>query len=183
MIAAAVVVILIGGLIAAVRHMLGGRKKANLRQWAKGAYALWTGWEDSGTWSEERAAKSLENWYGATSWGQLSEVVEELKRGQTGNAAWDLIRAIDILRIGFAANYLDDEDCWAQIAEVGTMLQKQYPSWEALAQAFEAGMNAWQRRRGVTDPGELGRVQRNLPRLRSEIWPNVEYHSPLATPD
>jgi hypothetical protein len=110
----------------------------------------------------------------------LTEVVSGLKHGQTGNQAWDLVRAIDLLRIGRAAEFIDDEDCWKEIAKIGIVLQKTYPSWEALAQAFEAGMNAWHQRRGVTDPKELGRVQRNLAALRGQIWPSVAYSRSLT---
>jgi hypothetical protein len=183
MVAVAVLVIVLGIAVAVAKAMLGGGKKRAIEAWGKAAYSIWTGGEDSGTWTEQRAVESLSNWYGAGSWGQVSEVVDGLKKGQTGNAAWDLVRAIDILRIAFAAKYLDDEDCWKYITELGRTLQKLYPNWEALAQAFEAGMNAWQNRRGVSDPMELGRVQRNLPALRSSIWPRAAYDTSLILPD
>ena len=61
----------------------------------------------------------------------------------------------------------------------GKDLQQRHGSWEELAQAFEAGMRAWQQRQGITDLQETGRVQRNLPALRQQIWPTVDFKTTL----
>ena len=44
-------------------------------------------------------------------------------------------------------------------------------------------MHAWQTSRGIDDPTELGRVQRNLPKLRAEVWPHVSFDAPLRSND
>jgi hypothetical protein len=110
-------------------------------------------------------------------------VVRGLRQGQTGNAAWDKVRALDLLRIGLAAMYLDQDQSRTEAAHIGNELQRQFGGWEELAQSFEAGMLAWQRSRGVTDAGELGRVQRNLPTLRQQIWPRTAWRTALVAPD
>jgi hypothetical protein len=180
----AVVVVLLVGVGIGVFKVMAGKKAAEaLQQWTKGAFSLWTGGEDCGAWPEGRAKTSLANWYGATGPGKFWEVVSDLRSGTTGNVAWDRVRALDLLRIGFAARFIDADQCWTEAAKIGTELQSKYRSWEDLAQVFEAGMQNWQRSRGVTDPNELGRVQRHLPALRAQIWPRVAWGTRLASDD
>lgn len=173
-------VVVLGAAIAGVTIAAGRRRAATLHRWTHGACGLWTGGEDSGTWPQERAAQSLASWYGATGPGRLWEVIAELRDGQTGNPAWDQVRALDLLRIGRAATFLDDDACWTEAGKIARELQRRYRSWDELAAAFEAGMNTWQRRSGVTDPTQLGRVQRNLPALRTQVWPRVRFDAHLA---
>jgi hypothetical protein len=88
-----------------------------------------------------------------------------------------------LLRIALAAKYIDADQCRAQSAGIGNELQQEFAGWEALAQAFEAGMHAWQRSSGMADAErvtEVGRVQRNLPKLRAQIWPAITYATPLT---
>ncbi len=173
-------VVLLGAGIALVTIGAGKRRAAALQRWAHGAYGLWTGGEDSGTWPQARASQSLGNWYGATGPGKFWEVIAELRAGQTGNQAWDQVRALDLLRIGRAAEFIDDDACWTETGKIARGLQRRYKSWDALAAGFEAGMNEWQHRQGVTDPGELGRVQRNLPALKKSVWPKVRYDAAVG---
>ena len=180
---AGVAVVLIGILIAVFTIMKGKQKSLMLDRWARGAYAIWTGGEDSASWTPQRAQESLKAWYGATASQPFWGVIQELEQGQTGNPAWDLVRALDLLRIGLAAQYVDLDQARKKTAAIGGQLQRMHRSWEELAQAFEAGMLAWHQRRGVTDPQQTGRVQRNLPRLRQEIWPRIAWGTPLVFED
>ncbi|HEX2730149.1 MAG TPA: DUF1266 domain-containing protein [Polyangiaceae bacterium] len=178
------VVVVIGGIVfALIQRALSKGKEQRVERWAQAAYALWTGGEDSATWNRERAQNSLSSWYGADSSKKFFDVIDELRSGQTGNAAWDQVRALDLLRIGRAADYVDDEDCRKHIAKIGATLQTTYRSWPELAQAFEAGMNAWQDQRGITDQNQRGRVQRNLPKLQRELWPKIDYGASLTLED
>lgn len=180
----AAVLVIVGGIVFAMIQRAGAKgKEQRVERWAQAAYGLWTGGEDSATWNQERAQTSLNNWYGAGSTGTFFEVIDNLRAGQTGNIAWDQVRALDLLRIGRAADYVDDEDCRKHMANIGIALQSKYRSWKELAAAFEAGMNAWQDQRGVTDPNERGRVQRNLPKLERELWPKIDYNAKLALED
>jgi hypothetical protein len=177
---AAVVVVLAGIAIGVLTIRASRRGGKAVARWAHAAYSLWTGGEDSADWAADRAQNALRNWYGAVSGGQTQQVIAEVRAGQTGNAAWDKVRALDMLRIALAAGYVDAEQCRAQSAGIGKELQGRYAGWEALAQDFEAGMLRWQRTTGITDPSENGRVQRNLPKLRSQIWPAIAYGTPLT---
>lgn len=102
-------------------------------------------------------------------------MIEGLKAAAPASAAWDMVRAVDLLRMGFAAGYLDADDCWEKIRQVALELQKHYTSWEQLGTAFERGMHAWQDSRNQTDANERGRVQKNLPLLRDQVWPKVKF--------
>jgi hypothetical protein len=173
-------VVVIGLAITAVKVVLSRKKGGQVDVWAHAAYSLWTGGEDSATWTPKRAQDSLASWYGARSGGASQEVVRGLREGRTGNAAWDKVRALDLVRICAAAAYYDADQIRQQQAGIGRELQQAYASWEELAQAFEVGMQEWQRSSGTTDPKELGRVQRNLPKLRAEIWPRIPYKTTLT---
>lgn len=173
-------VLVLGVIIGLVTMAAGKRRAAALQRWTRGAYALWTGGEDSGGWTQQRAASSLASWYGATGPGALWQVIAELRDGQTGNRAWDQVRALDLLRIGRAAGFIDDDACWTEAGKIAVALQRAYRSWDELAQQFEAGMLAWHQRRGVTAPDELGRVQRHLPALRQSIWPQIAFDAALV---
>jgi hypothetical protein len=180
----AVVLVVVIGVAVAIVTMLAGKKKAQRRgQWVHAAYSIWTGGEDCGTWARDRAQKSLASWYAANGSGALWKVIAGLREGRTGNIAWDRIRALDLLRIGFAAGYVDAEQCEAESAKIGVELQTSYRAWEQLAQAFEQGMQSWQQSSGVINPAETGRVQKNLPKLRQEIWPSIAYDTRLVTDD
>ncbi len=178
-----VLVVTLGLAVAGVRFWLGKRAAEAQRRWVHGAYSIWTGGEDSGAWDRERAQSSLESWYGATNSNAFWQVIRDLRAGTTGNPAWDRVRALDLLRIGKAADFIDEEQCSNECARIGQELQQHYSSWDGLAQGFEAGMQAWQRGRGIDDPQQLGRVERNLPILRGQIWPAASYRTPLAIED
>jgi len=177
---AVVVVLVIGAVVGFVTMTASKKRGGAVLRWAHGAYSLWTGGEDSASWQPERAQNAFRDWYGARAGGTAQNVIDDLIRGQTGNAAWDLVRALDLVRMGVAAGYLDADQCRERCARIGKQLQAQYGGWDALAVAFEQGMQAWQRGRGVTDPNELGRVQRNLPKLRAEVWPAIPYDTALS---
>jgi hypothetical protein len=180
---AVALVLCIGVVVGVVKLRKSQNTVKNIELWMHGAYSIWTGGEDSGTWAAARAQKSLGEWYGVTGAGSLWKTIAELSHGQTGNPAWDQVRALDILRIGVAATYIDADSCRTEARKIGVMLQARYRSWDDLAQAFEAGMHAWQNRRGTTDPNERGRVQRNLPVLRQAIWPRIKYDTLLVPAD
>ncbi len=180
----AIVLVVLGGIVfAVIRSMVGKKRMAATPAWARGAYSIWTGGEDSGTWDASRAASSLQSWYGVGNAASFWNVVNGLRQGQSGNVAWDQVRALDLLRIAVAARYIDEERCWLEAGGIGRYLQGRFDSWETLAQVFEAGMHQWQRERNMRDPHEQNRVQRNLPILRSQIWPSVPFKMPLASED
>lgn len=180
---AVALVIPLGIAIGVAQVVLARRRTAALGEWARGAYALWTGGEDSATWNRERAVSSLDAWYGAKSTASFWMVIEELRAGQTNSRAWDLVRALDLLRIGLAAGYVDADTFATSAGAMARDLRASHSGWENLATAFEGGMNDWQTRRGVSSPAELGRVQRNLPALRGQIWPRIQWGVALPESD
>jgi hypothetical protein len=173
-------VVVLGAAIGAVKMMMSKKQGGSVDAWAHAAYSLWTGGEDSATWTPKRAQDSFRSWYDARSGGASHLVVDGLRKGRTGNPAWDKVRALDLVRIALAAGYYDKDQVRQQQAGIGREIQQAYGSWEDLARAFEAGMNEWQRGAGQTDPNELGRVQKHLPKLRNEIWPKVAYGTTLT---
>lgn len=162
----------------ALRWFFVSRRRARegrTMQWAHAAYSLWTGSEDSGQWERSRGVQSLKDWYGVEDTAAFWKLIKGLETGQTGNPAWDQVRALDLLRIGVAAGLITDDACWEAVRRIATSLRSKYDSWEALATAFEAGMLAWHDSRGVTDEQQRGRVQRNLGTLRMYTWKTIDW--------
>ena len=124
-----------------VASMRGGKKTA--ARWAHGAYGLWSGAEDSGTWPRERAQQSLQNWYGIGDRSALMKYVEGLKRGGATTASWDMVRGVDMLRMGFASGYLDEDDCWEAVRQIALvrLAGRQLPS--SVAAFAEHVQRAW----------------------------------------
>lgn len=176
LIAGAAVVMIAGGAVVAV---IAGRGRGSTEDWAHAAYSIWTGGEDCGDWPQSQARSSLQSWYGVTSARGLWNVIEGLIDGTTGSPAWDQVRAVDLLRIGFAANYIDNDECQHSVLRIAESLTAQYDSWSELAAAFEQGMHAWQDQRGITDAAQRDRVQRNLPYLRNTAWRKVRFDATL----
>jgi hypothetical protein len=152
---------------------------ATASRWAQAAYGLWTGGEDCGLWPPQRARDALESWYGARDRTSFLATVDDLVAGQTGNVAWDQVRALDLLRIGTAAGFVSPDECWTRARAIAASLRRAHGTWEELGQAFEIGMLAWHDRRGVTDSTQRERVKRNLPTLRAHLWPAIPFGSPL----
>ena len=179
-------VLIVGFAVVAIFATLGWlyfqsrQRAAKAAKWLAGGYGTWTGLEDSATWERQRASSSLRDWYGVQSQADLDALLEDLVRGrQTGNPAWDAGRGADTLRIGVAAGYLSPSDGKDWTLRIAEALQPRYASWQQYATAFEAGMHAWQDRSGVQDPAARGRVQRNVPVLAAQVWPQVDWKTPF----
>src|SRR5689334_18258780 len=86
-------VLLLGVIIGLITVLRGAKAGREVDLWSLGAYGLWTGGEDCATWEPQRAQNALSNWYGAESPGAFHRVVKGLREGQTGNPAWDKVRA------------------------------------------------------------------------------------------
>ncbi|MCH9684764.1 MAG: DUF1266 domain-containing protein [Deltaproteobacteria bacterium] len=174
-----VTMVLGGVVVAVIRSRFGPPEPIGADQWAHAAYSIWTGGEDCGQWDRARARDSLRNWYGVTDPAGLWETIRGLQHGRTGSLAWDHVRAIDLLRIGTAAGYIGEDECWHAVCPMADTLREHFDSWSALASDFEAGMQKWQEGRGITSPDQRGRVQRNLPYLRQTAWPMAPFAAPL----
>ena len=121
---AIVVVLLIGVGVAVFTIMMGKKKGRSLDAWARGAYSIFTGGEDSASWAPERAQNAFRDWYGAPSGGMAQNVIEELINGQTGNEAWDKVRALDLVRMALAARYIDQDQSKTYEARIGQALRR-----------------------------------------------------------
>jgi hypothetical protein len=166
--AAASLFVVGGGLFATLKARGGSQTAA---RWSHGAYGIWSGLEDSATWPEKRAQQSLYQWYGIGDGQALSRQVAALST----SSGWDLVRAVDLLRIGLAAGYLDQDDCSEKTRQVAAVIRTHFTSWDALAADCEAGMHAWQDGSGVTDGEQRSRVQRNVAVLRDQVWSKVKF--------
>lgn len=63
--------------------------------------------------------------------------------------AWDLARAINLVRWGYGAQYLGRDEAWQLIAGIAPRLADRYPSWAAMAQDYLLAHDLWA---GHADP-------------------------------
>ena len=73
---------------------------------------------------------------------------------------------------------MNDKRIWPELDQVAGF-ERVGNGRQPRADEFEKGMHAWQDGRGVTDPNERGRVERNLPTLRAYIWPRIAWNARL----
>lgn len=57
--------------------------------------------------------------------------------------AWDMLRYMDLCRIGYLAGYLDEDDTWDRLLTAGQVLQSRYDSWEDLNDQFLLAREFW----------------------------------------
>ena len=57
--------------------------------------------------------------------------------------AWDLVRGINIARIGVGAGYYAEEEALAIVMALAKTLQKTYSSWKDLSVAYQLGRYIW----------------------------------------
>jgi hypothetical protein len=175
-----VAVLVVGGaVLAVIRSRFGPPEPVAASDWAHAAYSIWTGGEDCGQWEPARARDALQSWYGVTEPQAFWSTIRGLEEGRTGSIAWDRVRALDLLRIGTAAGYIRQAECWQAVSSTADALRQRFDSWAALAADFEAGMHQWQDQRGVTDAQQRQKVQSNLPYLRKTAWPRAAFKAPL----
>ena len=156
----AVAVIVLGAIIGFATLARGKRRAAALRRWTHGAYSLWTGGEDCGTWAKDRATASLASWYGATGPGHLWKVIAELRDGQTGNPAWDQVRAL-AESLGLRSRLFDIRATPQGFAFVGSGF------------GHGVGMSQWGARELARRGASYQRIlARFYPGARLEAWPS-----------
>jgi hypothetical protein len=151
------------------------RRETALARWARGAYGLLTGGDDFGRLGREEAQGLLEAPWGIEDAAQLRDAVAGLERTESGNEAWDLVRAIVLARLGAAAGYLDEQESWEIVARAAARLQGSYGSWAALGEAYAEGRSAWLRGQGISQPAHHSPVERNIEALRARVWPRVAF--------
>lgn len=70
-----------------------------------------------------------------------------LKEG--GILAWDMARAVQLIKLSFVAGYLSDDQAWAELLKLAPLVEGPFADWMDFSQSFLVGRTFWS---GVSDP-------------------------------
>lgn len=106
----------------------------------------------------------------------LLQRAEKLELMMQANPAWHGIRLINMLRIGVGAGYLKAEESWERALTVGRKLQPAYQSWDEVAAAIQAALDA---QTGTWVEAARKSLDDNISQLRQFNFRNVKYETQL----
>ena len=78
---------------------------------------------------------------------------------ESGILAWDAARYIQLIRLCFVAEYLSDNEAWAEILKLAPFVEGRFRSWMEFSQSFLIGRTFWS---GSEDPDVKGSCERLL---------------------
>ena len=86
--------------------------------------------------------------------------------------AFDLGRAVILLRAGVALGYFSDDESWARVTLALRMLQTRCSSWEDYLNAYLRGRRRWLElpEDGSKDTPEMRQVLSNVAYIRKAVW-------------
>ncbi len=107
-----------------------------LKRWARGCYSIVYGSTDPGRFGSGSAAQVLSRDWEIKTAKDVEDTLTELRGLPSGNAAWDLVRAIIVARFAAGAKHITDEQSWGLVAAVQEPLRATYDSWSSMAAAY-----------------------------------------------
>lgn len=69
--------------------------------------------------------------------------------GERSILAWDMARAVQLIKLAFVAGYLDDNEAWAELLKLAPLTEGKFKDWMGFSQSFLMGRTFWS---GVSDP-------------------------------
>ena len=150
--------------------------RMKLRRFAYGVYGIVTRDYDYAHTPRWTALVNREAWQ-LTDAGALMGRVETLCAGD----AFDLGRALILLRAGVALGYLSDADSWARALPILRGLQTQYLGWEDYLKVYLRGRRRWLElpEEGSKDTPEMKQVLDNVDFIRKTVWRTTPFRLPL----
>lgn len=113
-----------------------------LKRWARGCYSIVYGSTDPGRFPSPSAAHVLSRDWEIKTTQDVEDTLTELRGLSSGNAAWDLVRAIIVARFAAGAKLISDEQSWGVVSAVQEPLRAAYEGWPALAAAYGEARSA-----------------------------------------
>jgi hypothetical protein len=95
--------------------------------------------------------------------------------------AFDLGRAVILLRAGVALGYLTDEQSWARVLPVLRAIQTQCQGWEDYLNVYLRGRRRWLNLPddGSKDDADMREVRRNADHIRRLVWRTTPFRTTL----
>ncbi len=111
----------------------------------------------------------------------VHELVEKhAGRFDTEYAGWDLCRATQLLGMMYLVKMIDREELDREFSATGKVIQQQFSSWDAMAESYLHGYEAWLNRVGSKDAALSAAYRRNIfEKLKTN--PDGPYSVPFRT--
>lgn len=111
----------------------------------------------------------------------VHELVEKhAGRFDTDYAGWDLCRATQLLGMMYLVKMIDREELDREFSATGKVIQQQFSSWDAMAESYLHGYEAWLNRVGSKDAALSAAYRRNIfEKLKDN--PDGPYSVPFRT--
>ena len=95
--------------------------------------------------------------------------------------AFDLGRAVILLRAAVALGYFSDDESWSRVLLALRMLQTQCSSWEQFLEGYLRGRRGWLELPvdGSKDTPEMKQVLSNVVYIRKLVWRTTPFRLPL----
>jgi len=154
-------------------------KKEPRRAWVQGASFLLMDGDDYAYMSDGTIGVMLEDAWRITGPTMLEGEVGRLAAAPD-RPAWNLVRAMLLLRAAVSMGWVDNEDSFTRCAELGERLQEHYDGWEPMAADLLRSRRAWL---GIDldgaddddDDNDMYEVTRALDGLRRSHYPTVPW--------
>lgn len=162
-------------------HALRQDAKDPRKAWTQAAFGVVCGEIDYGHLPRSEARQMLIHWWEVHGPRELGETLRDLEEPGRPDNAWDLLRFIVVARLGVAAQYVAADEAWDRIFVVAERLQRAYPSWPAMAQAYVVARRQWKgiATDGSADDDGMRRILDNIARLRDARWRQIPWLMPL----
>jgi hypothetical protein len=147
------------------------------KRWVQNAFLVVTGNCDFAHLPRVEAIRMLSAWWEVHGPSEHARMLTALEDAGRPDNAWDLLRFVLLARLGVAAGYLDDLSAWARIRPIAARLQRAYPDWSAMAQAY---LLARRQARGLAadgteDDASTQAIRDNVAHLHGTRWREMPY--------
>jgi hypothetical protein len=108
------------------------------------AYYTGTGGDPAYSLTRQQNIDNLTNSWGLRDAAALRELVGTYERGEC-TLAFDLIRVIKLMREGYGAGLLSEQESWDRAVQAAQRLHSKYRSWDDVYSDFQSGRDMWWR--------------------------------------
>ena len=170
----------------------------DLECWCASSFAIWAhsfsmleGWPlVTGVHGSRKAVANFKNVALGEQWDIKNrqdgiETVHELVEKHAGRVdteypGWDLCRATQLLGMMYLVKMIDREELDREFSATGKVIQQQFNSWDAMAESYLAGYEAWLKRIGNANAAQSTAYRRNIfEKLKAN--PDGPYSVPFRT--
>lgn len=147
------------------------------KEWVQSVIAIVTRDCDYAYIDRAEARRILAEWWDVQGPIEFRRTLDELGHAGRPDNAWDLVRFMVVARLGVAAGHWHDDEAWGAIRPIALRLQRAYPGWSAMAQAYVHARRQWRRLAldGSEDDDTMRWITDNVARLRDERWSRLAF--------